>query len=128
MASGQGFSSTQRQCPYCGVPISTIATQCPACRESLGEAGQRGGVARSLSSSSSSSSGAKGGLVRRGLLYMLMAAVIHYFAGGYSLLWVPVSINRIVTGVLSPLLFLGGFGLFLYGLFAGSRTRPAAAR
>ncbi|HTZ73457.1 MAG TPA: hypothetical protein VMB47_06030 [Candidatus Aquilonibacter sp.] len=59
---------------------------------------------------------------------MLMAAVIHYFAGGYSLMWVPVSINRIVTTVFSPLLFLAGFGLFIFGLFFGSRTRTAGAR
>jgi len=123
MATTQS-SPSARQCPYCGVPISTITTQCPACRESLGGSAQPSAAARSAPASSPR----KGGAVRRGLLYMLMAAVIHYFAGGYSLLWVPVSINRIVTGVFSPLLFLGGLGLFIYGLLFGSRTRAAAVR
>jgi hypothetical protein len=51
--------------------------------------------------------------IRRGLLYMLLAVVIHYFAGGYSALDVPFPIDPLVTVCLTPLLFLGGLGLTL---------------
>jgi hypothetical protein len=46
---------------------------------------------------------------------MLLAAVIHYFAGGYSAMELPFPIQRVVTFYLSPLLFLSGLGLVLYG-------------
>jgi hypothetical protein len=54
--------------------------------------------------------------IRRGLLYMLLAAVVYYFAGGYSKMNLPIAIAPAVTTYLSPLLFLGGLGLSLYGL------------
>jgi ABC-type thiamin/hydroxymethylpyrimidine transport system permease subunit len=60
--------------------------------------------------------------IRRGLLYMLLAAVIHYFAGGYSAMNLPFPILPFVTVYLSPLLFLGGLGLTVYGLYVGSRA------
>jgi len=59
----------------------------------------------------------KQGQIRRGLLYMVLAAVIHYFAGGYSPMDLPFPINPWVTLCLTPLLFLGGLGLSLYGLY-----------
>ena len=55
--------------------------------------------------------------IRRGLLYMLLAGVIHYFAGGYSAMDLPFPINPVVTVYLSPMLFLSGLGLIVYGLF-----------
>ena len=56
--------------------------------------------------------------IRRGLLYMFLAAVIYYFAAGYSApLQLPVAVTPIVTTYLTPLLFLGGLGFALYGLF-----------
>jgi hypothetical protein len=48
---------------------------------------------------------------------MLLAAVIHYFAGGYSAMDLPIPITQVVTVYLSPLLFLGGLGLTLYGFY-----------
>lgn len=54
---------------------------------------------------------------------MLLAGVIQYFAGGYSGLHVPVAISSIVTSYLVPLLFLSGFGMTLFGMFFGHRTR-----
>ena len=59
----------------------------------------------------------KRGQIRRGLLYMLLAAVIYYLAGGYSPLSLPVSINSAVNAYLVPLLFLSGLALTLYGLY-----------
>jgi hypothetical protein len=82
-------------------------TQCPFCREAVPQvqltrrAGPNGRQQ-----------------MRRGLLYMLLAAVIYYFAGGYSApLWRPVEVLPVVTKYLLPLLFLGGLSLALYGLF-----------
>ncbi len=48
---------------------------------------------------------------------MLMAGIIQYFAGGYSPLSVHIQIPSVVTTYLTPLLFLGGLGLTLYGLY-----------
>ena len=59
---------------------------------------------------------------------MLLAALIHYFAGGYSTMNVPFPINPVVTLYLSPLLFLGGLGLALYGLWLRNRARSIAPR
>lgn len=105
-----------RQCPFCGLPVSRVAAQCPACRESLPTEGtrQQHAIARGASNRSP---------IRRGLLYMLLAGVIQYFAGGYSMLHVPVAVSSPVTAYLAPLLFLSGFGMTLFGMFFGSRTR-----
>jgi hypothetical protein len=46
--------------------------------------------------------------IRRGLLYMFLAAVIYYFAGGYSAMNLPFPIDPLVTVYLSPLLFVSG--------------------
>jgi hypothetical protein len=60
--------------------------------------------------------------IRRGLLYMLLAGVIYYFAGGYSAMKVPVPFNPALTQYLSPIVFLGGLGMFLYGVFLKLRS------
>jgi hypothetical protein len=61
--------------------------------------------------------------IRRGLLYMLLASVIYYFAGGYGApLRIPVEILPIVTNYLLPLLFLGGLGFTLYGLLLKAKS------
>ena len=96
-----------RQCAYCGKPIAAHLTQCPFCREMVPQVRL------------SRRSGADGRRhIRRGLLYMLLAAVIYYFAGGYGApLRFPVQIVPALTNYLLPLLFLGGLGLTVYGLF-----------
>jgi hypothetical protein len=48
--------------------------------------------------------------------------VIHYFAGGYSALDLPFPINPIVTVYLSPMLFLSGLGLGIYGFYLQSQN------
>jgi hypothetical protein len=53
---------------------------------------------------------------------MLLAAVCHYFAGGYSPMSLPVQINSAVTTYLVPLLFLSGLGAALYGVFLRIRA------
>jgi hypothetical protein len=85
--------------------------QCPFCREALPEVyvakrPRNGGRDK----------------IRQGLLYMLLAAVIHYFAGGHSAMALPFPIAPVVTVYLSPLLFLSGLGLSLHGLYLQHKT------
>ena len=100
-----------RQCPNCGKYVALSATQCPDCRETL----------QALPATTRHAARGKGGPFRRGLLYMLLAAVIHYFAGGYSALQLPFAIHPAVQ-YLAPLLFLSGLGLLVYGFFWPSRA------
>lgn len=60
--------------------------------------------------------------MRRGLLYILLAAIIHYFAAGYSGYPLPITVPAFVTAYLTPLLFLGGVGFELYGIFLYIRS------
>jgi hypothetical protein len=96
-----------RRCVYCGKNMAVQLTQCPFCREAVPQvhlSRRRGPNGRQQ--------------MRRGLLFMLLAAVIYYFAGGYGApLRIPIEIVPSVTNYLLPLLFLGGLGLTLYGLF-----------
>jgi hypothetical protein len=106
---GQQAGDTQR-CAYCGKQMAARLPQCPYCREAV------------LTVQVSRRSGPSGGhQMRRGLLYMLLAAVIHYFAGGYGapifLLPLPAPVMPLLTQYLTPLLFLGGLGLTVYGFF-----------
>jgi hypothetical protein len=103
-----------RQCAFCGKRIAVTLKQCPFCREVVPEV-------RLSSSRSGSLDGRQ--MMRRGLLAVLLAGVIHYFAAGYAMpLKLPLDIIPIVTNVLSPLLFLGGLGLTLYGLIVSAKS------
>jgi len=55
--------------------------------------------------------------IRRGLLYMLLAGVVQYYAGGYSGFTLPVEIDPVVFQYLVPGLFLLGLGLVVYGFY-----------
>jgi hypothetical protein len=103
-----------RRCSYCGKPMAAHLMQCPFCREAVPQV------------QLSRRSGPNGRQqIRRGLLYMLLGAVIHYFAAGYGepfKIPLPVPVLPYVTHYLTPLLFLGGLGLALYGLFLKIRS------
>lgn len=104
-----------RQCAFCGKPIGAHVNQCPFCREMQPQMPQM--------RLSGASSGVGGQKIRRGLLYMLLAGVIYYFAAGYAKpLEIPVAIQPAVINYLTPLLFLGGLGLTLYGLFLKAKS------
>ena len=60
--------------------------------------------------------------IRRGLLYMLLAGVIEYFASGASGLTVPVQISPVVTTYLAPVVFISGSGMLLYGLILRAKS------
>jgi hypothetical protein len=51
-----------------------------------------------------------------------LAGVIYYFARGYSGLKLPVEVPEFVNVYLTPILFLGGVGMALYGLFQKMRA------
>jgi hypothetical protein len=98
-----------RQCPHCGKEVFDRMTQCPYCREPLGAVPKiRGDAVREAEGR---------GMIRQGLLCILLAAVVHYFAGGYSAMQLPYPIQPIVTVYLSPLLFLSGLGLSTFGFY-----------
>src|SRR6267378_3337594 len=96
-----------RRCVYCGKHMAAHLSQCPFCREAVPQV------------QLTRRSGPDGRQqMRRGLLYMLLAAVIYYFAAGYAApLWLPVQVLPVVTNYLLPLLFFGGLGLSIYGVF-----------
>jgi hypothetical protein len=98
--------STTRVCPYCGKLSRGNRPQCSHCCETIPEIR----IVRVAPV-------AKRDQIRRGFLYMLLAAVIHYFASGYSAIDLPFPIVPVVVIYLSPLLFLGGLGLTLYGFY-----------
>jgi hypothetical protein len=82
-------------------------TQCPFCREAVPQVQ----LTRRMGPNGRAQ-------MRRGLLYMLLAAVIYFFAAGYAApLWLPVPILPMAVDYLLPLLFLAGLGLTLYGLY-----------
>ena len=98
-----------RECPHCGKQVFDQMTQCPYCREAMGPVPRlRGDHVREAAGKSK---------MRQGLLYVLLAAIIHYFAGGYSPLKVPLPVGPLVTNYLSPLLFLAGIGLAIFGFY-----------
>jgi len=112
MASPAAKPAAARTCVFCGKPFAGHLNRCPFCREAVPEvrvsrAGGPDGRAQ----------------IRRGLLYMFLAAVIYYFAAGFAApLQLPVTVLPVVTNYLTPLLFLGGLGLTLYGFFLRIRS------
>jgi len=104
----------KRRCVFCGKHIAAHLTQCPFCREAVPQV------------QLSRRTGPDGHhQIRRGLLYMLLAGVIYYFAAGYGRPFqipLPAPALSLVTQFGAPLLFLGGLGLTLYGLFLKFRS------
>jgi hypothetical protein len=101
-----------RRCSYCGKAMAAHLMQCPFCREAVPQVR----LTRRTGSDGR-------GQIRRGLLFMLLAAFVYYFAGGYGQpLRIPVEIVPAVTNYFLPLLFLSGLGLCIYGLFLRARS------
>lgn len=88
-------------------------TRCPHCREEVPQV-------RPISAGRVRTGGRE--QIRRALLYMLLAGVIQYFAGGYSGLTPPVAIPEVVTTYLAPVVFLSGLGLLIYGFYLRSKS------
>jgi hypothetical protein len=100
-----------RPCVFCGKSMLAHLNRCPHCREDVPRV-------------QLSSRPRVGGRVqiRRGLLYMLLAGVIQYFAGGYSSFTVPVGVPPLVTAYLAPVVFLSGLGLLIYGFYLRAKS------
>ena len=109
----QNQSLAMRPCVFCGKPIGAHLNRCPFCREAVPEMRLApGSVVRT------------GGReqMRRGVLYMLLAGVIHFFAAGYSGMTLPIAVPPLVTGYLSPVVLMAGSGLLLYGIYLRYRS------
>jgi hypothetical protein len=87
-------------------------TRCPHCREDVPQL--RAVVPRTRTGGREQ--------IRRALLYMLLAGVIQYFAGGYSGLTPPVAIPDVVTTYLAPAVFLSSLGLLVYGFYLRAKS------
>jgi hypothetical protein len=112
MSASVGPATEIRRCAFCGKGMAAHLNQCPFCREMVPQVH----LTRPR--------GANGRVqIRRGLLYMLLASVIYYFAGGYGApLRIPVEVVPMVTNYLLPLLFLGGLGCCAYGLILRAKS------
>jgi hypothetical protein len=111
MAPSQGQSVASRPCAYCGKPVPTRMNRCPYCREEVTEVRLSSPFGRNGRRE-----------IRRGLMYMLLGAVIYYFVGGHSGLSLPFTLNPWVIAYLAPVVFLGGLGMCLYGVFLRMRS------
>ena len=96
-----------RQCAYFGKPVLKNTTHCPHCREVLPQVRVAPAVVVSRGNERSQ--------ILRGLLYMLLAVVVHYVLKRSGTLNLPFTVPPI-TLYLTPVMFLGGLGLALYGL------------
>jgi hypothetical protein len=97
-----------RECPFCGQRISDSFRDCPHCHETLPEIPRAGG-ARVYAQ--------KKRTIRRGLLYMMVVAVIYYLFSPSSPLKLPVPFAPVLTTYLLPLFFIAGLAMVLYGIF-----------
>jgi|SRR5215468_9337590 len=95
-----------RGCPFCGKPIRAGAMQCPYCREATPQV-------RVADRPYAAAGTAK---IRRGLLYILLGGVVHYFAAGYSGYHLPVAVPPAATTYGTPLILACGLGLIVYGI------------
>lgn len=94
-----------RQCPFCGSLVTADALACYHCRETLPQ--QTEGRIRNPAAGYSE--------IRRGVLYMVLAGVLHYVLQYLAAENLPFELPSLLTEYLTPFLFLGGAGLFLYG-------------
>lgn len=112
-----------RECPYCGKLVFDRLAQCSFCRETLPESWSSG-PGNSLAAKREPDWLAETAdrKVHKGLLFMLLAGVIGYFGSGSSALKLPVAVPQVIVSYLSLLLFLGGLGLCVYGLYLRHRS------
>ncbi len=96
-----------RQCPHCGAKVLDSLAQCPHCREDMS----------SVPQSRFRDPAAGRAQIRRGMMYLWLAGIFYYFAGGYSNLQIPFETPPTVLDYALPFMFLAGAGLVLYGLF-----------
>src|SRR5260370_1848877 len=96
----------KRRWVFCGKHIAAHLTQCPFCREAVPQV------------QLSRRTGPDGHhQIRRGLLYILLAGVIYYFAAGYDTTFpIPLSTPSLslLTQFSAPLLFIGSLAFTMH--------------
>lgn len=98
----------RKQCTFCGEFAPQTATNCPRCREAFPSV--------VLQSGADPVQGKRE--IRRGILYVILAAVLQYFGGGYSGMELPLSVMvPALTTYLLPFLAICGVGLIILGIF-----------
>jgi hypothetical protein len=107
----QNQALATRPCVFCGKSMFAHLARCPHCREDVPK----------VQLSSRPRTGGRQ-QIRRALLYMLLAGVIQYFAGGYSGFTVPVTVSPIITTYLAPVVFLSALGLLVYGFYLRAKS------
>jgi hypothetical protein len=107
----QNQALATRPCVFCGKSMLAHLSRCPHCREDIPKV--------QLSSRTRTGGRLE---IRRGLLYMLLAGVIQYFAAGYSPLTLPVQVPAVVTAYLAPVVFVSGVGLLIYGFYVRAKS------
>jgi hypothetical protein len=107
----QNQALATRPCVFCGKSMLAHLARCPHCREDIPKV--------QLASRERTGGRLE---IRRGLLYMLLAGVIQYFAAGYSPLTLPIAVPPLVTAYLAPVVFISGLGLIIYGFYLRAKS------
>jgi hypothetical protein len=102
-----------QQCIHCGRRIRKHVKQCPHCREAQAEHRPAAATPPTIRTT---------GHFRSGLLLMLLALAVHYFAGGYSPLALPDDISSPLVTYAVPVLFASGLAMSLWGFFLRVRA------
>lgn len=98
----------RKQCSFCGEFAPENAAICPRCREPFTVVVAHGSL---------ESVGAKAQM-RRGVLYVILAATLYYvLSSGYLGFDLPFNAIAILTGYLLPFLALCGAGLIVLSVF-----------
>jgi hypothetical protein len=107
----QNQALSTRPCVFCGKSMLAHLNRCPHCREDI----------PTVQLTSRPRTGGRL-QIRRGLLYMLLAGVIQYFAAGYSGFTLPIQVHPAITTYLAPVVFLSGLGLLIHGLYLRAKS------
>ncbi|HEX9760416.1 MAG TPA: hypothetical protein VGA40_05835 [Candidatus Acidoferrales bacterium] len=98
----------RKQCTFCGEFALETAAMCPRCREAFPAVTMQGSLDPVQGKRE----------IRRGILYVVLSGVVHYFTAGYSGMQLPLSIIiPAVDDFLLPFLALCGMGLIVLGFY-----------
>ncbi|HEV2491306.1 MAG TPA: hypothetical protein VGT03_15990 [Candidatus Acidoferrales bacterium] len=96
-----------RGCPFCGKTISDMARECPFCHEYVPEI-RRNEPSTAVQGKS---------VVRRGLWYMLVLAILYFVFSGQTPLRITIPYQSLFTDDVLPVLFFVALGFVVYGVY-----------